>query len=158
MSRGPGKPPIPEHIVDGLLEHIAQGKPAIHYCREHGFSETAVHVWKHTNPEFLRRYLMARDIGYDVIAERARGTARGIRDGVNGESTGEWQRDRLIVETDLKLLAKWSKRYSDRVEIDHNAASLDDANTIADRMESVLARAMGLVATLPSTEELEDRW
>jgi hypothetical protein len=38
-------------------------------------------------------------------------TARG-----KGDSTGEVQRDKLIVETDLKLLAKWSpKRYGDKV-------------------------------------------
>jgi hypothetical protein len=48
-----------------------------------------------------------------VIAARTRETARGF-----GDSSGDVQRDKLIIETDLKLLAKWDpKRYGDRLDL-----------------------------------------
>ncbi len=54
----------------------------------------------------------ARDLGEDCIAIGCRLVARG-----QGESSGDVQRDKLIVDTDLKLLAKWNpKKYGDRIE------------------------------------------
>jgi hypothetical protein len=60
----------------------------------------------------------ARVIGHDAIAARARQTARGKTDDEGGDSTGDVQRDKLIIETDLKLLAKWDpKRYGDLIKL-----------------------------------------
>ena len=51
--------------------------------------------------------------GEETIAFNLRETARG-----RGESTHDVHRDKLIIETDLKLLAKWNpKRYGDKIEI-----------------------------------------
>jgi hypothetical protein len=36
-----------------------------------------------------------------------------------GDSSGDVQRDKLIVETDLKLLAKWNPRYRDNHVVEH---------------------------------------
>jgi hypothetical protein len=39
--------------------------------------------------------------------------------GDGGESTNDVQRDKLIIETDLKLLAKWNpKKYGDKVNVE----------------------------------------
>lgn len=65
-------------------------------------------------PEFSSAIARSRLEGFDAIARRARQTARG-----RGDSTQDVQRDKLIVETDLKLLAKWDpKRYGDRLNVD----------------------------------------
>lgn len=80
----------------------------------------------------------AREIGYDAIANRARETARG-----KGDSTKDVQRDKLIIETDLKLLSKWSKRYNDRITVAGDADNplhfalarkLDEANKRRDEL------------------------
>lgn len=64
--------------------------------------------------EFSAAIAHARLEGFDAIARRIRATARG-----RGDSTQDIQRDKLIVETDLKLLAKWDpKRYGDRLNVD----------------------------------------
>lgn len=53
----------------------------------------------------------ARQLGFDAIAERIQEIARGT----SSESSGDVARDKLIVETDLKLLAKWDpRRYGDK--------------------------------------------
>ncbi len=57
--------------------------------------------------------------GCGAIVDRTRETARG-----RGDRTDDVQRDRLIVETDLKLLAKWDlRRYGDKVQQQITGAS-----------------------------------
>ena len=57
-----------------------------------------------------------REIGYDAIANNLRGVARGLEG-----STKDVQRDKLIVWTDLQLLAKWMpKKYGEKLALDHN--------------------------------------
>ena len=68
----------------------------------------------------------ARDIGYDAIAEGIIDVARG------GEgSTGDVVRDKLIVETELKLLAKFNpKKYGERIQQDMNVKT-DEADVLS---------------------------
>lgn len=62
-------------------------------------------------------------MGYDAIADRVRKTARGKIEADGGESSGDVQRDKLIIDTDLKLLAKWDpKRYGEKVTQEHVGA------------------------------------
>ena len=66
------------------------------------------------HPAFSADIARGRLDGFDAIARRARLTTRG-----KGDSSGDVQRDKLIVETDLKLLAKWDpKRYGDKISVD----------------------------------------
>lgn len=77
-------------------------------------SRQTVHEWRKGNEEFSLHFARAREDGYDSIAFGLRDTARG-----KGESTKDVQRDKLIIDTDLKLLSKWDpKRYGDKLEID----------------------------------------
>lgn len=82
-----------------------------------------IHDWKSANPDVRPKYVSedvakdiarAREIGYDTIASKTRETARG-----KGDSTGDVQRDKLIIHTDLQLLSKWTKKYSDKVINQH---------------------------------------
>jgi len=70
-----------------------------------------VYDWMEKDRELSADIARARDMGFDAIAMRIRETAR-----EGGDSTGDVQRDKLIIETDLKLLAKWDpKRYGDKI-------------------------------------------
>jgi hypothetical protein len=80
-------------------------------------SAGTIHAWKAGRVESVPASVSddiacAREIGYDVIAANLRNTARGM-----GDSTNDVQRDKLIIDTDLKLLAKWSKKYADKQTI-----------------------------------------
>jgi hypothetical protein len=109
-------------------------------------STRSVRRWVDENPSILAEYARARAIGHDVIAERTRQVARG---NVEAGSSGDVQRDRLIVETDLKLLACWDpKRYGAKVQLDADVRM---------QVELVDATAVQATATLitkedPSTE------
>jgi hypothetical protein len=103
-------PDVRERIITG----ISEGIPLAVICREDGMpSDDTVRNWADEDERFARDIARARECGFDQIAHRLRSTSRG-----RGESTGDVVRDKLIIDTDLKLLAKWDpKRYGDRPEI-----------------------------------------
>jgi hypothetical protein len=100
-------------------------------------------------PEVSQAIAHARDLGWDAIAHKARATARG-----SGDSKGDIQRDKLIIDTDLKLLAKWDpKRYGDKIQneitgkdggpIETRHAGLSDEEL--DRLIAEKVQAAGIV-------------
>ena len=143
-------------VIDRLLEWVTEGKTVAEFCRMPGMpNRHTINQWVKTNDSFKRRYHEARDLGFDAIAERVRATARG-KTGTEGDSTGDWQRDRMICDMDLKLLAKWSpNRYGERVELAHTLGS-EDARAIGDRLENLLESAFAMLDSPPEVEE--DRW
>lgn len=118
-----GRPSLytPE-IVKKVCELLSQGVTLEEIGRMDDMpSANTLHEWKNPNqkseliPDSVSEDIArAREIGYDVIACRTRDTARG-----RGDSTADVQRDKLIIETDLKLLAKWTKKYADKSSIEH---------------------------------------
>lgn len=117
-----------EDIFASIIDQIEDGVPLKQICRQEGMPcARTVWYWMENNPEIAARVKQAREDGWDAIAYRCREIARG-RPG--SDSTGDVKRDKLIVETDLKLLAKWDpKRYGDKLEhsgsITHSATDLD---------------------------------
>lgn len=99
-------------LVPAICARLAEGEPLAVICRDIGISRRTVNQWRQDEPEIAAQFDEARDDGYDTIAYRTRETVRG-----RGESTGDVQRDKLIVDNDHKLLAKWDKnRYGDKVQ------------------------------------------
>lgn len=129
-------------IVEHIVTELSKGVPLAVICREPGMPcDDTVRNWADKNPDVSRDIARARDAGHDAIAMRLRDTARG-----KGDSTGDVQRDKLIVETDLKLLAKWNpKKYGDRIthagdaeapiEVKHTGA-LEKLHSAIDRLAS----------------------
>lgn len=103
---------FPPEVWEDILSKISDGTPLREICREDGMPSYRVFYNRMADDSDLAaRFARARIEGFDAIAERTRETARG-----SGDSAGDVQRDKLIIETDLKLLAKWDpKRYGDRV-------------------------------------------
>jgi len=101
-------------IATEIIERLSKGEPLAVMCREDKMPHrSTVSGWCMDHPEFAAQYALAREVGFDAIACRAREIARGV-----GESTNDVQRDKLIIETDLKLLAKWDpKRYGDKIDL-----------------------------------------
>ena len=132
--RGMGRPSTYNRAkVDHILHEMATtGRSMTSICNEDEgmpFPQTFLR-WVEEDIEGLsERYHRAREQGCDVIAAQCLEIAdTGVNDwmekndpgnpgyALNGEHV---QRSKLRVETRLKLLAKWSKRYSDRQEIAH---------------------------------------
>lgn len=91
-------------------------------CRMPGMPPTRTfYGWFDYWPELEPRFRAARKVAMDGVASRMRRTARGKDPEHGGDSTNDVQRDKLIVDLDLKLLAKWdTARYGDRVQTEHS--------------------------------------
>ena len=101
-----------QEAADMICKRLSEGTPLAVICRDEDMPDVrTVSNWKGANDAFASDFARARDIGHDAIAARLRDTARG-----RGESTADVARDKLIIDTDLKLLAKWDRRYADKVE------------------------------------------
>jgi hypothetical protein len=100
-------------VVAEILERLERGEAVIQMCRdEHLPTARTVYNWLDEDPNFLSQYQRAREVGFDHIAVTMRDTARGL-----GDSSGDVARDKLIVDTDFKLLSKWSpKKYGDKLQ------------------------------------------
>lgn len=105
-------------IVDAVIEGVSRGTPLLQLCREWQVAKSTWYSWLECDGELSGRFAEARVKGFDAIAERLRLTARGLTEEAGGESSGDLQRDKLIIETDLKLLAKWDpKRYGELIKL-----------------------------------------
>ena len=113
--------------AEQICERLADGEPLAAICRSDGMpAKRTVYDWRMAHPEFDVAYLAARDDGFDSIAERTRQTARGT-----GESSGDVQRDKLIIDTDLKLLAKWDpRRYGEKLDLSHSGTALKSIEVV----------------------------
>lgn len=97
-------------LVEAICERLAEGEPLAVICREEGMPGiTTLWRWEREHEGVSETIACAREAGQEIIAARSRGTARG-KTGDDGDSSGDVQRDKLIIETDLKLLAKWNPR------------------------------------------------
>ncbi|KZC17026.1 hypothetical protein RHOFW510R12_01465 [Rhodanobacter sp. FW510-R12] len=107
-----------EALVPVICARLATGEPMTVVCRDIGVPVKTVNDWRLQDEGIREQFHAARDDGYDAIAHRTRATARGKGESKGGDSTGDVQRDKLIIDTDLKLLAKWDpRRYGDKVQL-----------------------------------------
>jgi hypothetical protein len=99
-------------LVDEIVRRVSDGETLTSACKAHDITTQAFRNWLHEDEELALRFARARALGFDAIAEKLMETTRG-----SGDSSGDVARDKLIVETDLKLLAKWDpKRYGERMQ------------------------------------------
>lgn len=103
--------------VEEICALLEQGEPLAVICRREDMpSVRTVYNWQDADHAVKDRFQQARDIGEDAIAAGTRSIARGLEG-----STGDVQRDKLVVDTDLKLLAKWNpRRWGDRQALEHS--------------------------------------
>lgn len=104
-------------ILAEICQRIATGEPLEAICRaKHIPHADTIHRWiaEEKIPNIARDIARARERGYDALAEQSMLVAKGVEN----YSTGDVNRDKLVVDTTLKLLSKWSKRYADKQQIE----------------------------------------
>lgn len=140
-----------DEIIKRVIEGLSKGTPLTLICSEDGMPDpSTVRRWATDDEEFSRDFARARDAGWDTIALDALRIADTPQEGIEHTDTPEGPRikrgdmlghRKLQVETRLKLLAKWDKRYSDKITqeisgpdgapIQSQAVSLDPAQEAA---------------------------
>lgn len=114
-KRKNGRPTIrtPE-IVEEVIRRVSEGELLVDVLRAEGMpGKTTWGDWCRGDEALADRFARARDDGEDAMAAGIRQIARG-----GAGSSGEVARDKLIVDTELKLLAKFNpKRWGDRTTL-----------------------------------------
>lgn len=101
-------------LVDEVLERISEGEFLAEICREPGKPCRSTFMdWMNAEELLSLRYARARDDGEYARAARITRIARGEE----GDSTGDVQRDKLLVDTEFKLLAVFNpRRFGNRMQ------------------------------------------
>lgn len=118
-----------QEIADEICDRMSLGEPLAQICLDERMPcRRTVYDWCEANPKFAAHIARARDDGHDVIAASCLPIADdGRNDYVEklakeGDEKAQAydaehvQRSKLRVETRLKLLAKWDKRYAEKVD------------------------------------------
>lgn len=145
-------------VVEEICARLESGEPLEEICRDEKMpSSRAVNDWQNgvvsSVPKSVSAAIArAREIGYDTIANKTRSVARGLEG-----STGDVARDKLIIETDLKLLAKWMpKRYGDSTTIRGDKDNPIEF-TLAAKLDNAMNRLPGkIVEMIDVTNSKED--
>lgn len=105
-------------IAEEICDRMSEGENLAAICRDdHMPALRTAYEWRDAQPDFAARFARARSIGHDAMAERLRAVAAGEK----GASSGDPVRDKLILDTDRWLLARWSpQKYADRVDMTHS--------------------------------------
>lgn len=105
-----------ESVIARILDGLAKGTPLTIICKPDDMpAPQTVYDWMGGDKDLSGAIARARDSGFDAIASDTLTIADG--------GCGDVQRDKLRVETRLKLLAKWDpKRYGERVDLNHSGS------------------------------------
>jgi hypothetical protein len=140
-------------LVPLICERLALGEPLAVICRSMSIGRSTVNLWRREDQSIAEQFDEARDDGYDVIAHRMRAVARG--EGREGkDSMTSVQRDKLIVETDDKLLAKWDpRRYGNKLVTENTNTNFNTEVVDTDEMDRRLDRAIAAALAARSAVE-----
>lgn len=105
-----------ETVIARIIDGLSSGTPLTIICAPDEMPDVrTVYLWMEKDSELSASIARARDAGFDAIAKETMAIA--------DDPKGDILRDRLRVDTRLKLLAKWDpKRYGDKIDLKHSGS------------------------------------
>jgi hypothetical protein len=142
---------ITQDHITSACEMMAEGKSLRAACKELGLSESSVRYHLTKDDAAFAHSAHARELGCDALADECLEIADGAGDPAD---------KRIKIDTRIRLIGKWSQRYSEKLAITNKTEvthrydldSLDDARLA--ELERILADASrgagGAVPALPA--------
>ena len=137
--------------TDTICAKLSTGFSLRAICREMELSESNVRFWLRNDEEAAAQTVRAREHGCDALADECIEIA---------DTPGDPADKRVRIDTRIRLIGKWSQRYSDKLAITnnttvthkHDLGSLDTADL--EQLETILAKSErgqgGIVAPEPA--------
>ncbi|MGL5736917.1 MAG: helix-turn-helix domain-containing protein [Beijerinckiaceae bacterium] len=127
-----------EQEIADICDQLAEGKSLRAICREMGKPESSVRYWLNKDDEAFAHSARARELGCDALADECLEIA-------DGQEPTDVRRIRI--DTRIRLIGKWSQRYSDKLAITNNTTvthkhDLGSLNTAElEQLETILAKS-----------------
>jgi hypothetical protein len=138
--------------IEFVCAQLAEGKSLRKIAREMGKAESTIRYWLSSDPEAFAHSARARELGCDALADECLEIA-------DDKLTDAADR-RIMIDTRLRLIGKWSQRYGDKLTVDNRTEVTHryDLDSLSDgelgELERILANAGpsegGEVKALPS--------
>ncbi len=129
-----------EEELETVCSELARGKSLRRICREMDKDEGTVRYWLKKDEDAFTHSARARELGCDALADECIDIA-------DGDDPTDVKR--VKIDTRIRLIGKWSQRYSDKVTVNsestvthrHELKRLNDAEL--EEVERILANAAG---------------
>jgi hypothetical protein len=129
---------LTDAVLMAICEDVANGKTMSAAARERGVTPSAVRKALLRDDTMFQLSSHARELGCDALADQCIEIADGA---------GDPQDKRIKIDARIRLIGKWSSRYSDKVTVENSTTvthkydldSIPDAEL--DQLERILAHA-----------------
>lgn len=99
-------------LLEEICNSLAEGRSLRAICRDKGLAESSVRRWILKSEEAMAHSACARELGCDALADECLDIAdQKSLDAI--EATDK----RIRIDTRLRLIGKWSQRYSDKMTV-----------------------------------------
>jgi len=131
-----------EQEIADICSQLAEGKSLRAICREMGKAESSVRYWLHKDEQAFAHSARARELGCDALADEC----LEIADKASTDAVAAADK-RIRIDTRLRLIGKWSQRYSDKVTVQsestvthkHDLGNLSTGEL--EQLEAILAKS-----------------
>ena len=94
--------------IDTICASLSEGKSLRSIAREIDMAESTLRYWLANDADAFAQSARARDLGCDSLADECLE--------ISDDDTLDHNERRIRIDTRLRLIGKWSSRYSDKVK------------------------------------------